>query len=165
MQKNTMILPLVLAESGETVNIPLNRERFDHADLWMKVPSMRFRDMDGWSILDALVPIIVFFRQGCIVEIGAGESTKHLARIAELYDVTFYSCDKAPIKNFTYTENHVFVQKFSHDFIDEFDDTPSVVLIDADHAYETAKMEFNFFFDKLVPGGVIFIHDNMPPSE
>ena len=38
-------------------------------------------------------------------------------------------------------------------------------LIDADHSYEMAKREFEFFFKKLVPGGVIFIHDTLPPHK
>lgn len=164
MEKNAMVLPVIKSD-GSKMDILLNRERFDHADLHKTMPSIRFGDMDGWSILDALVPIIVFFRPGCIVEIGAGESTRHLGRVAELYGVKLYSCDKAPIKNKKYFDDHIFVQKFSHDFMDEFDDTPSVVLIDADHSYEMAKMEFDFFFERLVPGGVIFLHDTMPPSE
>jgi len=164
MQENVMILPLHRPD-GSILDIPLVGDRFKHADLHMTMPSLRFEEMDGWSILDALVPIIVFFRPYCIVEIGAGESTKHLARVAEQYGVTLYSCDKSPRKLMKYCESHVLVQKFSHDFIEEFDDTPSVVLIDADHKYEVARMEFDFFFKKLVPGGVIFIHDTMPPTE
>ena len=165
MSKNVMILPLINGMTGKVMDIPLSRDRFDHIDLKLTMPSMRFKEMDGWSILDAIVPIILFFRPYCVVEIGAGKSTEHLAKMAEAYGVTFYSCDKAPIKNVKLFEDHVFIQKFSHDFIDEFDDTPAVVLIDADHKYEVAKMEFEFFFKILVPGGVIFLHDTMPPSE
>lgn len=165
MQKKAMILQVVHPVSGETTDIPLLKDRFNHADLNTDMPTIRFNDMDGWSILDALVPIILFYRPYCIVEIGAGYSTRHLARIAEQYNVKMYSCDKSPRKHMVYNDNHIFVQKFSHDFIDEFDDIPAVVLIDADHAYEVAKMEFDFFFDKLVPGGVIFLHDTMPPAE
>lgn len=164
MSKNVMILPLREAD-GSVIDIPLDRDRFSHADLYQTMPSLRFERMDGWSILDMLVPIIVFYRPYCIVEIGAGESTKSLARVAETYGVKLYSCDKSPVKNIKYCEDHIFVQKFSHDFIEEFDDTPSVVLIDADHKYEVARMEFDFFFERLVPGGVIFLHDTMPPSE
>jgi len=164
--QKVMVLPYRRSDSNEVVDIPLFGDRFNHLDLQTKdMPSLRLREMDGWSILDAIVPIIIFYRPYCIVEIGAGESTFHLARIAERYGVTFYSCDKSPRKNLKHFDDHIFIQKFSHDFIDEFDDTPSVVLIDADHRYETARMEFDFFFNILVPGGAIFIHDTMPPSE
>lgn len=138
-------------------------DRFKHEDLDKGKATMRYAIMNGWILLERIVPVILYYRPNCIVEIGAGASTIYLARLAEEYNVKFYSCDKAPRKNRTYTDNHIFVQKYSHDFIEEFDDTPSVVLIDADHHYEIAKMEFDFFFDKLVPGGVIFIHDTMPP--
>ena len=161
--QNIMVLPLL--HNGKITDIPLARKRFYHADLDRTMPTLRFERMDGWSILDALVPVIIFYRPFCIVEIGAGKSTKHLARVAEEYNVKFYSCDKSPAKHVQYCEQQIIVQKFSHDFIDEFDDTPAVVLLDGDHKYEIARMEFDFFFARLVPGGVIFLHDTMPPSE
>ena len=156
----------ILHSDGTEVSIPLIGPRFDHYDIDKDVFSMRFQKINGWSILEALVPIIVYHRPYPIVEIGAGASTLYLARVAEQFHVKLYSCDKSPRKNKVYFKDHVFVQKFSRDFISEFDDYPvSVVLIDADHNYEVAKMEFDFFFDKLIPGGVIFLHDTMPPSE
>ncbi len=154
----------VRKDDGTFVDVPYIGHRFNHVDIEEGPPSMRFQEMNGWSLLKAIVPIILFYRPYCIVEIGAGESTFHLAKIAESYGVKLYSCDKSPSKNKTYFKDHVFVQKMSADFIKEFDDIPSVVLIDADHSYEMAKKEFEFFFERLVPGGVIFLHDTMPPS-
>jgi len=139
--------------------------RFKHIDFDKGESTMRYGYMNGWILLERIVPVIMYFRPGCIVEIGAGASTIYLARIAEEFGVKLYSCDKAERKNRIYFKDHIFVQKFSEDFIEEFDDTPSVVLIDADHSYEVASMEFNFFFDKLVPGGVIFLHDTLPPVD
>jgi len=140
-------------------------DRFKHVDMDNGESTIRFGFMNGWILLERIVPVILYFRPGCIVEIGAGASTIYLARMAEKYGVKLYSCDKATRKNVEYFKDHIFVQKFSRDFIKEFDDTPSVVLIDADHAYEVAKMEFDFFFEKLVPGGVIFLHDTLPPVD
>jgi len=140
-------------------------DRFKHIDLDKGEATMRYGFMNGWILLDRIVPIILYFRPHCIVEIGAGASTIYLARIAEEFGVKLYSCDKAERKKRTYTKNHEFINKLSKDFIKEFDDTPAVVLIDADHAYEVAKMEFDFFFERLVPGGVIFLHDTMPPVD
>lgn len=158
---NTMIEP-----DGTIIDVPLIGERFYHLDMGKNTkPSLKFQVLNGWKILEVLVPIIVFYRPFCIVEIGAGSSTIYLARIAEEHGVKLYSCDKSPRKNITYFKDHIFEQKFSEDFIKDFDDTPAVVLIDADHHYEVAKMEFDFFFDKVVPGGVIFLHDTMPPAE
>jgi len=162
--KNVMV-NIVIKPDGTEVEVPLLGDRFKHFDLYMDQPSLRFQLLNGWSLLKHLVPIIMFFRPGCIVEIGAGASTIYLARIAQSFKQKLYSCDKSPRKKVQYFKEHIFVQKFSHDFIEEFDDTPSVVLIDADHKYEVAKMEFDFFFEKLVPGGVVFLHDTMPPDE
>ncbi len=154
----------VIKADGTKVDVPFLGDRFDHVDIAEGPPTLRFQEMNGWILLKALVPIILFYRPYCIVEIGAGASTTYFAREAEKYGVKLYSCDKSPRKNVVLFKDHIFVQKFSKDFIEEFDDTPSIVLIDADHAYEVAKMEFEFFFEKLVPGGVIFLHDTMPPS-
>ena len=139
--------------------------RFNHVDADKGETTIRYGFMNGWIMLEQLVPIILYFRPHCIVEIGAGASTIYLARQAEHYGVKLYSCDKSPRKRQIYFKDHIFIQKFSRDFIKEFDDIPSVVLIDADHKYEVAKMEFDFFFEKLVPGGVIFIHDTLPPVD
>ncbi|MFX0194540.1 MAG: class I SAM-dependent methyltransferase [Candidatus Hodarchaeota archaeon] len=139
--------------------------RFKHIDFDKGEPTMRYGHMNGWIVLEQIVPIVLYFRPHCIVEIGSGASTIYLARFAEKFGVKFYSCDKSPRKNRTYIKNHIHVQKFSKDFIEEFDDTPAVVLIDADHAYDVAKMEFDFFFERLVPGGVIFLHDTLPPVD
>ena len=140
-------------------------DRFKYLDADDGENTLRFGLLNGWTMLERIVPVILYFRPYCIVEIGAGASTLYLARLAEEYGVKLYSCDKSSRKNRVYFKDHVFVQKFSRDFIKEFDDTPSVVLIDADHNYDVAKMEFDFFFRKLIPGGVIFIHDTMPPAE
>jgi len=164
MSKNIMA-NIVTRPDGTELEIPLLGDRFKHFDLHENEPTLRFQKINGWSILECLVPIILFYRPYCIVEIGAGASTIYLARAAEKFGVKLYSCDKSPRKNKVYFKDHIFIQKFSHDFIEEFDDIPAVVLIDADHKYEVAKMEFDFFFEKLIPGGVIFLHDTMPPDE
>jgi hypothetical protein len=128
--------------------------------------SLKFQLMNGWKIRELLVPVILYFNPDhCVVEIGAGASSIYLARCAEEYGVKMYSCDKSPRKHCMYFKDHIFKQMKSESFIKEFDDTPAVVLIDGDHSYATAKMEFDFFFEKLCVGGVIFLHDTMPPSE
>ena len=164
-ERKVVIQNTVLKADGTLANVLLLGNRFNYMGLTVGKPSEKYFEMDGWSLLGAIVPIILFFRPHCIVEIGAGESTPVLAKIAESYGVKLYSCDKSPRKNKVYFKDHIFVQKLSVDFIKEFDDIPAVVLIDADHSYETAKMEFDFFFDKLIPGGVIFLHDTLPPDE
>lgn len=164
----TFDLVRVDLDTGEIVDKLIGEPesaRFKYNDADNGKQTMKFGFMNGWIILEQLVPVILYYRPYCIVEIGAGASTVYLARRAEEFGVKFYSCDKAPRKNKTYCDNHIFVQKFSEDFMKEFDDTPAIVLIDGDHSYEMAKKEFDFFFDKLIPGGVIFLHDTLPPVE
>jgi hypothetical protein len=119
-----------------------------------------------WKVLEVLADIILFYRPYCVVEIGCGLSTFWLAKASEKAGVKFHSCDKSPRKRpLRYHMQHYHYQLMSEDFIKQFDDTPALVLIDGEHSYDTAKMEFEFFFDKLVPGGVIFLHDTYPPDE
>jgi predicted O-methyltransferase YrrM len=162
-----IIVNQIVRPDGEKVNVPLLGERFKYSGISKDdiMPTMKFQIMNGWQILEKLVPIILYFNTNCIVEIGAGSSTIYLARVAEEFGVKLYSCDKSPRKNNVYFKDHIFEQVMSENFMKTFDDTPAVVLIDADHSYEAAKKEFDFFIEKLVVGGVIFLHDTMPPAE
>ena len=130
-------------------------------------PSMEFLyDYNEWKILEALVDPILYFRPYCVVEIGSGESTEILAKASDRAEVAFYSCDKSPDKHPKKAcTRHKHYQMMSDQFMGKFNDTPAIVLIDGDHRYETAKGEFYFFYEKLVPGGVIFIHDTFPPHK
>lgn len=157
----------ILRPDGEKVDVPLEGKRFNYRGIQEShMMSLKFQLLNGWKMLELLVPTILFFNPDtCVVEIGAGASTIYLARAAEEAGAKLYSCDKSPRKNSVYYKDHIFIQKMSVDFMKEFDDTPSVVLIDADHSYDVAKQEFDFFYDKLCVGGVIFLHDTMPPGE
>jgi len=122
-------------------------------------------NMFNWSILSALVDPILYFRPYTVVEIGAGESTRVLAEAAEKAEVKFYSVDMKRHKLQRYTHWQECVLGNSLEFIKTFDEKCGVVLIDANHKYEIAKQEFDFFYEKLVPGGVIFLHDTYPAIE
>ena len=156
---------------GDKVECICDKERFHNVELLnseQQMLGMNWRRKSGWSILKALVPIILYHRPYCIVEIGAGMSTYALAEIAEEAGVVLHSVDRNPKKNVRLFQDHYFHLTTSANFIEEFDtwdENPAVVFIDADHHYEAAKIEFDYFFDKLVPGGVIFLHDTMPPHE
>jgi hypothetical protein len=155
----------VIKGDGTHVDIPLIGERFYHLDSFKGYATLKFHQMNGWKIIELLVPVILYFRPYCIVEIGAGASTLYFARLAEEAGVKLYSCDKSPRKNIVYFPGHKFHQVMSEEFMENFDDTPGIVLIDANHSYEMAKKEFDFFFEKLVPWGVIFLHDTLPAHE
>jgi len=153
----------------ERKNITFEGPRFIHRDIYeMSGKAMQteaYKVFDGWLLLNRIGDVVLFFRPHCIVEIGAGESSAVLAWLAQKHNVTFYSCDKKKAKGHIYNENHLFYQMMSDKFMKEFDDTPALVLIDGDHRYDQAKKEFEFFFERLIPGGVIFLHDSFPPHE
>jgi len=124
--------------------------------------------MIEWVLLDYLLPVILSHRDGCIVEIGIGVSTFFMCKHGFDYGRTVYSVDvnSEKIKKHdesAYHPGHIPVWKSSEEFMQIFDEQCAVVLIDGAHDYEIAKMEFDFFFGKLVEGGVIFIHDTYPP--
>jgi len=159
-----------LDTAGDLTDCPCEGERFHNIDSLTpeKMLGSRFWELSSWIILDKLVRIILYFRPYCVVEIGIGNSTKVLARICEDLEVDLHCCDVKKEKFAKYFDNQKNYLMRSEEFIvyfDSLDENPAVVLIDADHHYDVAKTEFDYFFKKLVPGGVIFLHDTMPPHE
>lgn len=140
-------------------------ERTSYPRIGEKFKTSYDTHMQNWSILDALLPSILYHRTGCLVEIGVGNSTFFMCKHAADFDRTLYSVDINTAKLMKLAPNHIVNLMSSEDFMEEFDDEPAVVLIDGDHSYKTAKKEFEFFFNKLIEGGVIFIHDTYPPGE
>lgn len=116
-----------------------------------------------WSIVDSLADIILTHVSGPIVEIGAGKSTNVLAKHAQAHNVTLYSCDIKPFVPLF--SNHICFTGSSFSFMDQFGGHPSIVLLDGCHDYEILKEEVRFFLSRLSPGGVIFIHDTLPPTK
>ena len=121
---------------------------------------------NGWIILERLIEPIMTSRRGCIVEIGMGASTQMFAKAAQRYGVKLHSCDKSVLKaGQPYHKGHTVFIGTSFDFMKQFKDTPSIVLIDGCHDYAVVKKEFEFFLDKLIEGGVIWLHDTAPFKE
>lgn len=133
------------------------------------------RHKQDWIVIDQLADIIIahprefsyrlqpWEAQGCIVEIGAGKSTKVLAKHAQKWGVPHYTCDIKPVK--TLHDTHIVFQGSSAEFMETFNDLPALVLLDGSHHCDDVRPEVEFFLSKLVRGGVIFIHDTYPPFE
>jgi len=125
----------------------------------------------GWAIMEVLVPKILAYTEGPIVEIGMGESTTILADCAFQSERRLYSCDieiggMFKVFDKPLMENHICFIGKSEDFITQYDgDDPAVVFIDGEHKYETVKMEVDFFLPRLADGGVMFMHDTFPQEE
>ena len=166
-KKSPLIINLDITETGERVECRCDGERFQCKDFLQEKPfvGLRYQRHRGWVIMQKLAEIVLYFRPYCVVEIGAGESSMVLGELTEKLDIVFHSVDIKPQKQCKYHANHFYHNTTSDEFMKTFKDNPAVVLIDADHRYESAKKEFDFFFDKLVSGGLIFLHDTMPPHE
>lgn len=119
---------------------------------------------DDWAIVDALVPIVLSNIQGCIVEIGLGNSTLMLAKHAKNFNRKHYGCDvRKSVCSFARDtvdyQGLILYNCKSVSFIKEFDDIPAIVFLDGNHRYATVKTETEFFLNKLAYGGMIFLHD------
>ena len=151
----------------KTIHIPTSeRTTCEGTDNPFK--SHKMTHMQEWAILDNLLPIILYHRKGCLVEIGVGVSTFFMCRHGYEYNRRVYSVDKNPqkLKKYGCTgiyDGHYPVFCKSEEFMEVFDEPCAAVLIDGAHEYDIAKKEFTFFYGKLVEGGVIFIHDTNPP--
>lgn len=136
----------------------------DTGSLHIRIP------LGTWDIMDALIPKILKYRRGDIVEIGMGESSIIFAEHAEKAEVKLYSCDLKMGGIFNVFEQELFGGHTcyigrSEDFIKEYDGFPAIVFIDGQHKYEVVKKEIDFFLPRLLPDGIMFLHDTMPPVE
>lgn len=126
-----------------------------------------------WGLLGVVADYVLFHTQGCIVEIGVGDSSIFFTKLSEKYGREIYHCDisHGVIENFK-TVNGYF-RKTAHLYIGSSDDffhdivIPPIALgfIDGGHKYEQVKRDFDNMFKRLVNNGFIFIHDTYPPHE
>lgn len=161
-----MTIPFVTVRNGQVIKrdeVYYDGPRFLYQDYPDYTATLEY--FGEWSVLASLADIILYHRPFSVVELGAGESTSILARAAEYAGVKMYSVDVKPWKGRLYKGQFTFYNGAIEDFMKQFDEPVAIALIDANHAYDVAKKEFEFFFDKLVEGGVIFLHDTYPPCE
>lgn len=149
--------------------IPDN-ERTKRAGKLSPFRTARDLHMEEWILLDALLPVILHHREGCLVEIGIGLSTFFMCKHGQTYGREVYSIDLNSEKTQRYNYNKVFeghkvIWQDSRKVSKLFDIPIAVLLIDGYHAYDFAKTEFDNLWPHVVDGGVVFIHDTYPPSE
>jgi len=132
---------------------------------------------EAWCMLNALVGIILKYRNGCVVEIGTSygevvrdkrQSTIILGDHSKLFGVNFYTCDIRKQVKMDY-EKHKHFALSSFIFMEQYDEevkeAPAVVFLDGSHNAEVVLPEVKFFFPRLITGGVIFMHDTLPKNE
>jgi hypothetical protein len=141
-------------------------------NLYEEVISGQFK-WERWGLLSVLCDYVLCYTQGDIVEIGCGESSIHLSKLAEKYNRRCFHCEysKSGVENMKNTKGYfgknseVYTGK-SDDFFKEVN-LPNIALafIDGDHTYEQVKKDFDNIFKFVVRGGYIFLHDTFPPNE
>jgi len=122
---------------------------------------------DLWIIIERLGDIILKYNEGCIVEIGAGQSTFMLSGFAKRFNRMHYACDRSDrtcnwLKEKIKNDTTVICEMDSFDFmkLDCFKNMQiALFLIDGNHKNKYVSKEADFLISKLVPGGVGFIHD------
>jgi len=127
-----------------------------------------------WGLLSALCDYVLYYNQGDILEIGCGESSIHLSKLAEKYHRNCYHVEysKSGVENMKNTKGYfgsnskVFNMK-SSDFFKECKLRPVFALsfIDGDHEYEQVKEDFFNTCYCTATGGYIFLHDTLPPDD
>ena len=166
-RKAPLNIKLINHETGEQLDCPCTSERFLNYDTLQASPiaGFQYNYYSSWILMEKISETVLYHRPYDVIEIGAGESTIVLGKVTERKNIDFHSVDIKPEKRSIMHKNHTYHCMTSKEFMAEYDDNPAIVLIDADHRYAQAKKEFDFFFEKLVPGGIIFLHDTMPPHK
>jgi len=131
-----------------------------------------------WGLLAVLSDFVLDYTQGDILEIGCGESSIYLSKLAEKYHRKCYHVEysKSGVENMKNTKGYfgqnsqVFNMK-SDEFFDSIRNAdigyPNLALafIDGDHEYEQVKKDFINTFNYIVPNGYVFLHDTYPPDD
>jgi hypothetical protein len=117
--------------------------------------------------VEHIIGLILKSFDGCIVEVGAGSSTAIFNKYAINFKRKFYSCDNRLKVGCTEKKSkwHIPMIMPSLEFMEIFNDNPIVVFLDGNHDYDVVSKEFYFFYERLNPGGVMFMHDVMPSTE
>jgi hypothetical protein len=167
-----------------------SQETYDYIAKWI-ASDFFFSKNDFWhrmGMLGVFGDYILSCVQGDVAEIGTGESSIYLTKVAEKYKRRIYHCDIAPdkiinpltidgylSKNYTYLtpeSTHICYERCvlfagpSDVFFRDVKFTPlALAFIDGDHNYEQAKKDFENFAKLIVDHGYIVLHDTYPPTE
>jgi len=131
---------------------------------------------DRWGLLGVLSDCVLNYVSGDLLEIGCGESSIILSKLAEKYNRTCYHVEysKSGVENMKNTKGYfgknsqVYNCKSDSFFEQHQPFEPKVValaFIDGDHTYEGVSNDFWNTMDYLVPEGFIFLHDTLPPTK
>ena len=154
---------------------PGSRDMFDFIAQWEPCNVVISTNLkwDRFGILSILGDYVLLHVKGDILEIGVGESSILLTKLAKKFGRKVYHCDISPgeITNCAsipgiFDDNGVVKALASDDFFKEVDFTPIALgFIDGDHIYEQVKKDFDNLLPLMTDNGFIFLHDTYPPDE
>lgn len=154
------------------VEVPTDIEHEGLKLLYNQVDRGEFGQWERWGLLNSLADYVLYYAKGDIVEIGCGESSIHLSRLAEKYNRKCFHCEysKSGVENMKNTKGYF--GKNSEVYCGRSDDffkdvkLPVIALgfIDGDHTYEQATKDFRNLI-RYVTNGYIFMHDTNPPDK
>jgi len=154
---------------------PGSRDMYDFISKWETCSLVVSANLkwDRFGILGIMGDYVLRYTMGDIVEIGIGESTIFLTRLAEKHVRKVYHCDicTGDIINMQtidgiFNKNNLIYPNPSDDFFKEVGFSPIALgFIDGDHNYEQVKRDFNNLLPLMVDDGFIFLHDTYPPDD
>jgi len=153
-----------------------SREMYDYIAEWENASVLISKKLiwSRFGILSIMGDYVLsHVRGGNILEIGIGESSIILTKLAIKHGLKVYHCDvsHSNVENCKtvpgiFANDATVCQCTSDEFFKKVDFTPIALgFIDGDHNYEQVKKDFNNLFNLLVENGFIFIHDMYPPSD
>lgn len=140
-------------------------------------PDFFFSVNDVWhrmGMLGVFGDYVLSCTFGDVLEIGCGESSIYLAKIAKKYHRHIYHCDISPCKienpltipGYMEPEIATFYKGASDDMFKELKiSSLALVFIDGDHIFEQVKKDFFNVLPYVVDHGYILLHDTYPPDE
>ena len=154
---------------------PGSRDMFDIISQWQEAEVVVSKNF-GWArmgILGILGDYVVRHTTGDILEIGIGESSIFLGKVAQKYSRKIYHCDIATsdITNMNTIDGMFIPNSLMYDgpsdaFFKNVSFTPiAMAFIDGDHTYKQVRKDFFNTLPLVVPNGYIFLHDTYPPTE
>lgn len=141
--------------------------------------------IEGWlsdEVAELLMSIAARVSKGVIVEVGSWKGKSTVAMALANPRVKIYAVDPftgsqehehlAASKVDTYSEFLENIQRYqvseqitplrmtSREAVHNVEEDVSMVFIDGSHEYDDVKLDFDTWFSRLVPGGVILFHDS-----
>ena len=154
---------------------PGSRGTYNDIANWI-APDFFFSRSDGWArmgFLGVFADFVLYGTAGDVLEIGVGESSIYLAKVAKKYGRRIYHCEISPgkidnpltIPGYLEPEISVFYRQGSDKMFEEALTPLALGFIDGDHLYPQVKKDFYNALDRLVDNGYIILHDTYPPDE